>query len=618
MARLRIIVVAQETDGDVYALATCKFYEPGTAAASGSSTSGTPFAGNLYAAISGGSPISTTQTLGSNGTLVVWTTSKSRVDVGIEPAGGGTAFVRQYEAAEFDPADVATLTGAETLTNKTLTTPSVTGPATFSASAGVLESLEVALTGALPVQSGTTYTKIGLREGTTTPNAASLAPMLNVERRSKPNGIDTTNASDFYFQSVRYGSNAQSLLTADSGTATTITKAGAGWTTNQFSGMQIDLVAGTGSGQRKTIVSNTATVITISGTFSPAPDGTTTFVVNDGGVYDLYALTCYAFDDSSAKPGNLSGSTIAVSGFAKQSSSSLNTTFGGLFLGELDSASGNSIGVEIDIVNNQAAAAGTYPAATKQTIGLNIASFCSDAGYAGTYNSLGILLQSSGPNSAMRTGILFGANSALTYGIDFKPLTAGSTTPKPIRLGSGHQIVGRNAADSADVSFLAWEIDDTLRLRSTNGTMFESNAWTEWARINSAGLAFAAAAAIQTTTAAGLTIKTNSATRMEFGSGATIGVFGVTPAARASAYTLTYSTADKTHANPTSSALSGIASSTTGSALTEPDAAYVQATWQTNMRRIQDQYNALRTDVLDLKQLVNSVITDLQAYGWFQ
>lgn len=127
-ARLRIIVVAQETDGDVYALATCKFYQPGTATASGSSTSGTPFAGSLYAAISGGSPISTTQTLGSNGTLVVWTDSRQRVDVGIEPAAGGTAFVRQYDPAELDPADVATLTDTQTLTNKTLTSPTINSP----------------------------------------------------------------------------------------------------------------------------------------------------------------------------------------------------------------------------------------------------------------------------------------------------------------------------------------------------------------------------------------------------------------------------------------------------------------------------------------------------------
>ena len=127
MARLRIIVVAQETDGDVYALATCKFYAPGTATASGSSTSGTPFASNLYAAIAGGSPISTTQALSSSGTLTVWTDTKSRVDVGIQPANGGTAFVRQYESMEFDPADVMTSVSGEqsVMQTGTLAAPSI-------------------------------------------------------------------------------------------------------------------------------------------------------------------------------------------------------------------------------------------------------------------------------------------------------------------------------------------------------------------------------------------------------------------------------------------------------------------------------------------------------------
>lgn len=99
------------------------------------------------------------------------------------------------------------------------------------------------------------------------------------------------------------------------------------------------------------------------------------------------------------------------------------------------------------------------------------------------------------------------------------------------------------------------------------------------------------------------------------GSSATIGFYGVTAAARPSAYTQTYATATRTHANMTSSDLTGIASSTTGSALTEPDAIYVQATWQTNMRRIQDQFVALRADVLNLKQVVNSVIDDDQILG---
>lgn len=81
------------------------------------------------------------------------------------------------------------------------------------------------------------------------------------------------------------------------------------------------------------------------------------------------------------------------------------------------------------------------------------------------------------------------------------------------------------------------------------------------------------------------------------------------------AYTQTYSTADRTHANFTSADLSGITSSTTGSALAEPGAGYTQSELQQNFRRIQDQFNALRADVADLKQLANAVIDDLQLRG---
>lgn len=102
------------------------------------------------------------------------------------------------------------------------------------------------------------------------------------------------------------------------------------------------------------------------------------------------------------------------------------------------------------------------------------------------------------------------------------------------------------------------------------------------------------------------------------GASASLGFFAVTPAARVSAYTQTYSTATRTHSNPVGVALSGISSSTTGTALVEPDAAYVQATWQQNMRRIQDQHNNVVTDLANLKQLVNSIIDDQQTYGLFQ
>ncbi len=58
-----------------------------------------------------------------------------------------------------------------------------------------------------------------------------------------------------------------------------VTVTAAGWTVDDFSTRFLTLTGGTGSGQVLPIISNTATTITVSGTFSPAPNGTTTFAV---------------------------------------------------------------------------------------------------------------------------------------------------------------------------------------------------------------------------------------------------------------------------------------------------------------------------------------------------
>jgi len=88
--------------------------------------------------------------------------------------------------------------------------------------------------------------------------------------------------------------------------------------------------------------------------------------------------------------------------------------------------------------------------------------------------------------------------------------------------------------------------------------------------------------------------------------GSLVGFFAVAPVARASAYTQTYATADKTHANPTSADIGAFTGGSVG---------FLDAAERDNVRT---QYNALRADVLDVKQLVNSVIDDLQAYGLMQ
>lgn len=119
-----------------------------------------------------------------------------------------------------------------------------------------------------------------------------------------------------------------------------------------------------------------------------------------------------------------------------------------------------------------------------------------------------------------------------------------------------------------------------------------------------------------------LTVKTSGGTGIAVTQGTTMILRGdgtniVTgaPAVAASltALTQTYATADATHAALTSADLSGIASSTTGSALAEPGAGYTQSEMQQNFRRIQDQYNALKADLTDLKQFVNSLVDALQS-----
>jgi hypothetical protein len=102
------------------------------------------------------------------------------------------------------------------------------------------------------------------------------------------------------------------------------------------------------------------------------------------------------------------------------------------------------------------------------------------------------------------------------------------------------------------------------------------------------------------------------------GTAALLSFFGITAVARASAYTQTYSTADKTHANPTAVAVTDNTGGTANTTLQNIGAAYSQAEVANNFADLAAQHNALVADLADLKQLCNSMIDDLQAYGLFQ
>ena len=110
--------------------------------------------------------------------------------------------------------------------------------------------------------------------------------------------------------------------------------------------------------------------------------------------------------------------------------------------------------------------------------------------------------------------------------------------------------------------------------------------------------------------------------------GDALGFFGVTPVAKASAYTQTYTTADKTHiadgssdvvaANATAIAegsADGVAAGGFATAAARQAAMNKVDVIVTLANELKADYNLLRAQVLDLKQLVNSVIDDLQAYG---
>lgn len=66
--------------------------------------------------------------------------------------------------------------------------------------------------------------------------------------------------------------------TATAGTATTLSDTTKAWTTNQWAGGWVTITGGTGSGQVAQVASNTATALTIVGTWT-APNNTSTYVV---------------------------------------------------------------------------------------------------------------------------------------------------------------------------------------------------------------------------------------------------------------------------------------------------------------------------------------------------
>lgn len=120
------------------------------------------------------------------------------------------------------------------------------------------------------------------------------------------------------------------------------------------------------------------------------------------------------------------------------------------------------------------------------------------------------------------------------------------------------------------------------------------------------------------TIADGASIIAGSSSGLKIGTATTqkLGFFNATPIVQPSAYTQTYATADKTHANPTATSLTSNGASGDNTlvdvtTIGVSDPAKVNA----NFDDVADEVNKLIVDLADAKQLVNSLIDDLQALG---
>lgn len=115
--------------------------------------------------------------------------------------------------------------------------------------------------------------------------------------------------------------------------------------------------------------------------------------------------------------------------------------------------------------------------------------------------------------------------------------------------------------------------------------------------------------------AGNITVGTTTGTKIGTATTQKLGFYNATPIVQPSAYTQTYSTADKTHANATAATVTDNSGGTANTTLEAISAAYVQSEVRNNFADLAAQHNAILVDLLDLKQLVNSIIDDLQALG---
>lgn len=164
-----------------------------------------------------------------------------------------------------------------------------------------------------PIDTGiaaTGSTSTLLIDNTTDPSFQALLPGLYLEytsgalsgqRRVIASVGSSTQLTTTAFTGAPAAGDAWKIVlpkeTASSATTTTIVKTGAGWTVNQYANHDVEILSGTGAGQRRRIASNDATTLTLAGAVAGAtrtgpwgttPDATSVFVIKPSSDFVYY------------------------------------------------------------------------------------------------------------------------------------------------------------------------------------------------------------------------------------------------------------------------------------------------------------------------------------------
>lgn len=101
--------------------------------------------------------------------------------------------------------------------------------------------------------------------------------------------------------------------TATAGGATTLTDSGKSWTTNVYAGFLVRITSGTGSGQIRTISSNTGTVLTVAAAWAVNPDATSVYAISYSFASKL-SITVDKCETSLSVTGNATRAFANISG----------------------------------------------------------------------------------------------------------------------------------------------------------------------------------------------------------------------------------------------------------------------------------------------------------------